>query len=94
MNQNSMQQESILDYINIYLNDDIKKIIYNYYINIQISFKHNINNHLKLFFSIKPKIQIYVRKTNNIILKDYYIQNYNSYDSDLSDYDDHDDYVD
>lgn len=83
MRQNLIQKKSILDNINIYFNDDIKKIIYNYYLDLIISFKHNINNHLKLFFSVKQNICLY--KNNDFKLNDYYTDNYNSYDSDTSD---------
>ena len=45
---------------NIYnLNDDIKKIIYNYFIQFQFIEKKKINNHVLKFFYSKKLLKMY-----------------------------------
>ncbi|OUU14726.1 MAG: hypothetical protein CBB97_24685 [Candidatus Endolissoclinum sp. TMED37] len=45
---------------NIYnLNDDIKKIIYNYFIQFQFIEKKKINNHVLKFFYAKKLLKMY-----------------------------------
>ena len=100
-----IMDNNILNNIDKYLNNDIKMIIYNYFIDINTNYKKNINNHIKIFFNIKSNTVI----SNNFIFKIEYLNNlvnnnmykitfndYNYYgnnnDSDDSDNDDNYDY--
>ena len=78
--------KSILENIDNYLNDDIKKIIYDYYLDMQFFLKKNINKHIQLFFNVKNNISIDKNNIFKIPEYDYYKFNDNSYDSESSDY--------
>lgn len=66
-----IMDNDILSNINNYLNNDIKLIIYKYFIDININYKKNINNHIKIFFNIKSNTVI----SNNFIFKIEYLNN-------------------
>ena len=79
---------------NIYnLNDDIKKIIYNYFIQFQFLEKKKINNHVLHFFYAKKLLKMYNYKNIlNIYSYNYinHISTINCYHNDSdndSDYD-------